>query len=148
MAPKPPMFPGKAKSVIFLFMYGGPSQVDTFDPKPDLIKFHGKGMNTALHNVGEIKTFGGDSHAPLMRSPYEFKKYGKSGIEVSDLFPQCGRVRGRYLLRAFHLRRQQQPRARAFRDEHGFHFAGLSVRRLVGHVWAWAAKIRTCPVLS
>ena len=90
MSPKQPMFPGKAKSVIFLFMYGGPSQVDTFDPKPDLIKFHGKGMDTALHNVGEIKTFGGDSHAPLMRSPYEFKKYGKSGIEVSDLFPHVG----------------------------------------------------------
>ncbi len=79
MAPKEPMFAGKAKSVIFLFMYGGPSQVDTFDPKPDLIKFHGKGMDTALHNVGEIKTFGGDSHAPLMRSPYAVPKVRQFG---------------------------------------------------------------------
>jgi len=92
LAPKDPMFPTKAKSVIFLFMYGGPSQVDTFDPKPDLDKYHGKSMSTALQNVGEVKTFGGDAHAPLMRSPYKFQKYGKSGIEVSDLFPnvaQC-----------------------------------------------------------
>ena len=92
LAPKAPMFPAKAKSVIFLFMYGGPSQVDTFDPKPDLDKYHGKSMSTALQNVGEIKTFGGDAHAPLMRSPYKFQKYGKSGIEVSDVFPnvaQC-----------------------------------------------------------
>jgi hypothetical protein len=92
LMPKAPMFPAKAKSVIFLFMYGGPSQVDTFDPKPDLDKYHGKSMSTALQNVGEVKTFGGDAHAPLMRSPYKFQKYGKSGIEVSDLFPnvaQC-----------------------------------------------------------
>ncbi len=90
LTPKSPMFPTKAKSVIFLFMYGGPSQVDTFDPKPDLIKYHGKSMSTALGNVGEVKTFGGDAHAPLMRSPYKFQKYGKSGIEVSDLFPNVG----------------------------------------------------------
>jgi len=92
LAPKSPMFPTKAKSVIFLFMYGGPSQVDTFDPKPDLDKYHGKSMSIALQGVGEVKTFGGGGNAPLMRSPYKFQKYGKSGIEVSDLFPnvaQC-----------------------------------------------------------
>jgi len=92
LAPRAPMFPTKAKSVIFLFMYGGPSQVDTFDPKPDLDKYHGKSMSTALQGIGEVKTFGGGGNAPLMRSPYKFQKYGKSGIEVSDLFPnvaQC-----------------------------------------------------------
>ena len=90
LSPRPPMFETKAKSVIFLFMYGGPSQVDTFDPKPELEKYHGKTMNTVLNNVGEIKTFGGGNNSPLMRSPYKFKKYGKSGIEVSDLFPHVG----------------------------------------------------------
>lgn len=90
LMPKDPMFPAKAKSVIFLFMYGGPSQVDTFDPKPGLIKYNGKTLSTALTNVGEVKTFGGGNNAPLMRSPYAFKKYGKSGIEVSDLFPNLG----------------------------------------------------------
>ena len=87
LAPKPPMFATKAKSVIFLFMYGGPSQVDTFDPKPELTKYDGKTLKTALANVGEVKTFGGGNNAPLMRSPFKFQKYGKSGIEVSELFP-------------------------------------------------------------
>ncbi len=91
LAPKTPMIPAKAKSVIFLFMYGGVSHVDTFDPKPDLVKYNGKSLNTdVLKGVGEIKTFGGDSHAPLMRSPFSFKKYGKSGIEVSEIYPNVG----------------------------------------------------------
>lgn len=87
MAPKPPMFPGKAKSVIFLFMYGGPSQMDTFDPKPELTKFDGKTMKAALPNAGEIKAFFGGSNTPLMRSPFTFQKYGKSGMDVSEIFP-------------------------------------------------------------
>jgi hypothetical protein len=91
LAPRQPMFPGKAKSVIFLFMYGGPSQVDTFDPKPGLIKYNGKNMTTDIvKGLGEVKTFGGDSHAPLMCSPYKFSKYGQSGIEVSEIFPHVG----------------------------------------------------------
>src|SRR5579859_254999 len=48
LAPRPPMFPAKAKSVIFLFMYGGPSQVDTFDPRPDLTKYSGKTLSADL----------------------------------------------------------------------------------------------------
>lgn len=87
LAPKMPMFSSRVKSVIFLFMYGGPSQMDTFDPKPDLTKYHGKTMNTVLSSVGEVKTFGGGNNAPLMRSPYTFQKYGKSGIEVSEIYP-------------------------------------------------------------
>src|SRR5256714_12813785 len=74
-----PQFPGKAKRVIHLFMNGGPSQVDTFDPKPALDKYHGKPLpNPNLRT--ERKTAG------AMRSPYKFKKYGKSGIEVSEIF--------------------------------------------------------------
>jgi hypothetical protein len=91
LAPRQPMFPAKAKSVIFLFMYGGPSQVDTFDPKPGLEKYHGKTMTADIvKGLGEVKTFGGDSHAPLMRSPFKFNRYGKSGIEVSEIFPHIG----------------------------------------------------------
>ncbi len=82
LAPKRPMFPAKAKSVIFLFMYGGPSQMDTFDPKPDLIKYDGM----PLTGKGEIRTFFGQP-GKLMRSPFAFKKHGKAGIEVSELFP-------------------------------------------------------------
>jgi hypothetical protein len=73
--------PGKAraKRVIFLFMNGGPSQVDTFDPKPALKKYAGQAIPLQL--ATERKT------GAALPSPYEFKKYGQSGIEVSEIFP-------------------------------------------------------------
>src|SRR5688572_11472218 len=79
-APKPPHFPGKAKRVIHLFMNGGPSQVDTFDPKPMLAKYAGK-MLPRENPRTERKT------GAAMPSPYKFQRYGKSGIEVSEIFP-------------------------------------------------------------
>src|SRR3954447_21881636 len=78
LAVKNPQFPGRAKRVIHLFMNGGPSQVDTFDPKPALTKYAGKPLPTSLPT--ERKTGAG------FGSPFGFKKYGESGIEVSDLF--------------------------------------------------------------
>ncbi len=86
LAPKPTMFPPRAKRIIFLFMHGGPSQVDTFDPKPLLTRDSGKPFPGAKPRVQFAQT------GNLLRSPWEFKKYGQSGIEVSDLFPnvaQC-----------------------------------------------------------
>jgi hypothetical protein len=83
LAPKSPHFPAKAKHVIFLFLNGGPSQVDTFDPKPLLQKYNGKPMPSSNLKT-ERKT--GD----LLGSPFSFKKYGQSGIEVSDIFPKLG----------------------------------------------------------
>ena len=80
---KPTHFPPKAKHVIFLFMNGGPSQVDTFDPKPMLTKFHGQPMPGGNPKT-ERKT------GNLMRSPFSFKKYGQSGIQVSEIFPNVG----------------------------------------------------------
>jgi hypothetical protein len=85
LAPKPPHFPAKAKSVIFLFMDGGPSQVDTFDPKPRLDKEHGEPIKckvepTQFNNVGKV-----------MKCPWKFKQYGESGIPVSDLFPHVAK---------------------------------------------------------
>ncbi len=82
LVPKQPHFPGQAKSVIFLFMYGGPSHVDLFDPKPELTRNHGKPMT----GKGDIDVFFGNP-GTLMASPYKFKKYGQSGIEVSELYP-------------------------------------------------------------
>src|SRR5438445_5922905 len=81
LAPKSPHFKAKAKNVIFLFMDGGPSQMDTFDPKPRLAKEHGQPIKvkvepTQFNNVGTV-----------LQSPWKFKPYGKSGIPVSDLFP-------------------------------------------------------------
>jgi len=91
LAPRRPMFPARAKSVIFLFMYGGPSHVDTFDPKPELAKCHGKTIRDVLKNVGEVKTFGGQNNAALMQSPFAFQKYGQSGIEIAEIFPNLAR---------------------------------------------------------
>src|SRR6185312_5608164 len=81
---KPSPLPGKAKRVIHLFMNGGPSHVDTFDPKPLLDKYAGKTLPIANLRT-ERKT------GAAMPSPFKFKKYGQSGIEVSDLFPNVGK---------------------------------------------------------
>ena len=83
LAPKAPHFAPKAKNVIFLFLNGGPSQVDTFDPKPMLDKYDGKPMP-----AGNLKTERKTGN--LLKSPFTFKKYGQSGIEVSEIFPKLG----------------------------------------------------------
>ena len=83
LAPTPPHFPAKAKNVIFLFLNGGISQVDTFDPKPMLTKHDNEPMPGP-----KIKTDRASGN--LMRSPYTFKKYGQSGLEVSEIFPKVG----------------------------------------------------------
>ncbi|RCS53000.1 DUF1501 domain-containing protein [Bremerella cremea] len=80
LAPKPPQFPAKAKHVIHLFMTGGPSHVDTFDPKPLLTKYHGKPLPGGENLRTERKT------GAALGSPFKFQKYGESGIEVSELF--------------------------------------------------------------
>ncbi len=84
LVPKRPHFPAKAKQVVHLFMNGGPSHVDTFDPKPMLEKYHGKPLP-----AGNLRTERKTGAA--MRSPFGFQKYGQSGIEVSDLFAQTAR---------------------------------------------------------
>ena len=82
LAPKNPPLPAKAKNVIFLFMYGGPSHMDTFDYKPDLYPLDGKTI--------DVKTFGrgGKKKSGRVVGPkWKFKKYGQCGKRVSDLFP-------------------------------------------------------------
>ncbi len=81
LAPKPSHFPAKAKHVIFLFMNGGVSHVDTFDPKPALEKYDGQPLPG-----GNPKTERRTGN--LMRSPFQFRPRGKSGLPVSDVFPQ------------------------------------------------------------
>lgn len=85
LAAKQPHFPARAKRIIFLLMKGGPSQVDTFDPKPLLDRDHGKPPPFALPRVKFAET------GALLRSPWKFKQYGQSGLPVSDLFPHVGR---------------------------------------------------------
>jgi hypothetical protein len=81
MEPGSPHFAAKAKRVVHIFCNGGPSQVDTFDPKPLLDKWHGKKLPTKNLRT-ERKT------GAAFRSPFKFKRFGRSGIPVSDLFPK------------------------------------------------------------
>ncbi len=85
LAPRLPHRPAKARSVIFLFMYGGPSQVDTFDYKPELYRLDGKTI--------PVKTFGrgGKKNEGRVVGPkWGFRPYGQSGKQISDLFPHLG----------------------------------------------------------
>jgi hypothetical protein len=84
LAPRRPHFAPRAKRVIHIFANGGPSQVDTFDPKPALERYAGKELPTG-NLATERKT------GAAFPSPFGFRKYGQSGIEVSDLFPHVGR---------------------------------------------------------
>src|SRR5207249_2016972 len=85
LAAKPPEHPAKAKSVIFLFMAGGPSHLETFDPKPLLNQLNGQKRPASF---GEAKYQFVSSNATLLGTRRKFRKYGRSGIEVSDLFPR------------------------------------------------------------
>ena len=80
LSPHAPQFPGKAKRVVHFFLNGGASHVDTFDPKPMLTKYDGKPLPVESLRT-ERKT------GAAFGSPFEFRKYGQSGLEISDLFP-------------------------------------------------------------
>jgi hypothetical protein len=84
LAPRPGHYVGKAKSVIFLFMEGGPSQIDLFDPKPKLNELHGKPLPESF---GQVITAMGEYGAPLMGCKRVFKQYGQSGTWLSDWVP-------------------------------------------------------------
>jgi hypothetical protein len=86
LAPRAPHFAARAKHVVFLFMNGAPSQVDTFDPKPALARYHGTPYRG--------KTPVGSNGRPvghLMRSPFPFSKHGQSGLAISSLFPHTSK---------------------------------------------------------
>jgi hypothetical protein len=86
LAPRQPHFAPSAKACIFLFMYGGPSQVDTFDPKPELNKRHGEPIPN-LDNDPLLKV---RKPGSLLGSTRKFRRCGQSGVEVSDLYPYLG----------------------------------------------------------
>jgi hypothetical protein len=84
LAPKPPMHPAKAKSVIFLFMSGGPSHLDLFDPKPDLQRLHGERLPASF---GPVRTRRGVDKNRLLATRRAFSRHGQCGMEVSDWLP-------------------------------------------------------------
>lgn len=85
LLPRRPHFPARAKSVIFLFMEGGPSHLDTFDPKPKLNELAGQPLPDGF---GSIITAMGEARSPLLGSKRAWKQHGESGIWVSDWLPE------------------------------------------------------------
>lgn len=88
LAAKPPHHPAKAKSVIWLFMEGGPSHIDLFDPKPTLEKLHGQPMPESF---GRPVTAMGTANNTLMASRRSWKQHGQSGLWISDWYPEIAR---------------------------------------------------------
>ncbi|MEP7364897.1 MAG: DUF1501 domain-containing protein [Acidobacteriota bacterium] len=88
LAAKEPQLPTQVKSVIFLFMVGAPSQIDTFDPKPQLKKFEGQRLPESYGKIGSQFT---DGTTPILASPWEFKQHGQSGAWVSTLMPHLSK---------------------------------------------------------
>jgi hypothetical protein len=89
LAAKKPHFPATAKSVIWLFMDGGPSHLDTFDPKPQLTKLHGKPLPDSFERP--VTAMGRTANTPLLASKRKFAKHGKSGLWVSDWLPETAK---------------------------------------------------------
>lgn len=83
LAPKEPHLPPRAKRIIFLFMWGGPSHVDTFDPKSELAVRDGQPLSPA-----EVGKEGQGSLGKLMASPFRFRRHGEGGVQISELFPR------------------------------------------------------------
>src|SRR6187431_10093 len=86
LAPKKPHHPAKAKAVICLFQHGGPSQMDLFDPKPELTKQHGK------PHPDKLEVHFHTQQGKLLASPFKFAKAGQSGVELSELLPHTAGI--------------------------------------------------------
>ena len=90
LAPRPPHFPAKAKSIIYMFMEGGPSQYELFDPKPGLEEYDGQSLPGSL--TKDLKLAFIKPTAKIMASPFSFQRRGESGMELSELLPHLGSV--------------------------------------------------------
>src|SRR5262245_40851929 len=86
LAPKPPPFPARAKSVIWCFIDGGPSHLDLFDPKPELTKLGGKPLPNSF--TRPMTSMGKTAYTPLLPSQRQFAQHGQSGAWVSDWLPE------------------------------------------------------------
>ncbi len=89
LAVKQPHFPAKIKRVIHLFMNGGPSQIDTFDPKPELTKLDGKPLPDSIKE--RLQPVQKARVGNIFASPFKFQQHGQSGLEVSELFPNVAK---------------------------------------------------------
>ena len=131
LARREPHFPAKAKRVIFLFMTGGVSHVDTFDPKPALVRNHGKEIKA---DHPEIKDRPGYERIFLKRPQWEFGAHGESGTEVSALFPHVARcVDDIALIRSMHTSHSNHYNATLGMHTGSFAFARPSIGSWVSY---------------
>jgi hypothetical protein len=119
---KAPMFPAKAKSIIYLFMAGAPSQVDLLDPKPLLQKYDGQNVPDELTKGERFAFIKGKPR--LLGSPYEFTRHGDSGAEISELLPHLAKVSGDIaIVRSMHTTQFNHAPAQIFMNT-GFQIIG------------------------
>ncbi len=131
LAPRSPHFPAKAKNVIFLFMTGGVSHIDTFDPKPKLVRDVGKEVKL---DHPEIRNRPGYEHIFLKRPQWEFQRHGESGTEVSSLFPHvAGCVDEIALIRSMHTDHSNHYNATLGMHTGSFNFARPSLGAWVSY---------------
>src|SRR5579884_2124597 len=122
LAPKAPMFPAKARSIIYLFMAGAPSQLDLLDSKPKLQKYDGQNVPAELTKGERFAFIKGTPK--LLGSPYEFRRCGKSGIEISELLPNLQSVADDItLIRSVHTTQFNHAPAQIFMNT-GFQIIG------------------------
>jgi len=130
LAPKSSHFPGKAKRVIFIYMSGGVSHVDTFDPKPKLFADHGKEIKA---DHPEIKNRPGYERIYLKRPQWTFEPRGKSGTEISSLFPRVAQCADELAL----IRSMHTSHSNHFNATLGIHTGSFTVAR--PSVGAWVS---------
>jgi hypothetical protein len=141
LAAKPSHFPAKAKSVIFLFMVGAPSHIDTFDPKPALKRYEGQPLPDSYGKVVSQFTNG---DTPLLASPWQFRQYGQSGLPVSSLYPHVAEcVDDICFVRSFYT--ESVVHAPAMYQVHTGRFSWATRASAPGSPTVWAASPRTCP---
>ena len=132
----------QAKRVIFLFMHGGPSQVDTFDYKPLLTRDHGKPLPFAKPRVVSSQT------GNLLKSPWKFSQHGQSGAWVSELFPHVAGVRRRPVHHPLDARLQLAATAARCSNCTPAATRSSAPAWARGSPTAWAPRTRTCPASS
>ena len=136
----------KAKRVIFLYQAGGPSHLETFDYKPKLAEMHGKGMPESFTKGQQIAQLQGQT-LTCFGPQHKFKKFGKSGQEMCELFPHIGSVADDLcIVRSMWTEQINHDPAHTL-NEHRLHHHGPAEHGFVGAVRARARRRRTCPAL-
>ena len=139
LEPKTPHFAPKAKSVIFLFMEGGPSHIDLFDPKPKLNEMAGKPLPDSF---AKVITAMGEFHSPLLAAPRTWKQHGQSGLWMSEWVPHIAECADDLAVIRSLLGGRHQSFLGHLPDEHGLDSGGSVLRSERGSHMALARKTR------